>query len=139
VIASLRRILELNQTHVDAKLMLAEQLYPEKRYGDSWATYITISKTRFGSGRSSFSRQSARAAGSGGLRQIPRRCGTGVEVCKGAERKVFGSKYSDVSGSTRGIRPSEQRSERTGTGVYANSECGSSDGTTTRSFDFSGQ
>ena len=26
VIASLRRILELNQTHVDAKLMLAEQL-----------------------------------------------------------------------------------------------------------------
>jgi tetratricopeptide (TPR) repeat protein len=44
VIASLRRILELNPTYVDAKLMLAEQLYHEKRYGDSWATYITIQK-----------------------------------------------------------------------------------------------
>ena len=44
VIASLRRMLELNQTHIDAKLMLAEQLYQDKRYGESWVTYNTTQK-----------------------------------------------------------------------------------------------
>jgi tetratricopeptide (TPR) repeat protein len=42
VIAALRRMLALNQAHLDAKLMLAEELFRGKHYGESLVAYNEI-------------------------------------------------------------------------------------------------
>jgi tetratricopeptide (TPR) repeat protein len=44
VVDALRRLLKLNQSHLDAKLMLAEELYRDKQYSEAQGIYAGITK-----------------------------------------------------------------------------------------------